>query len=69
VRHELRAQAEVEQTNPEADGQWAEYQHTGRAQLTCSCGYDSGTVPKGDASRLASNHVGFDVTKSANRRN
>lgn len=69
MRHELRAQADVEQTNPEADDQWAEYQHTGRAQLTCSCGYDSSTVAKADVARLASDHLGFDVTQSTNWQN
>ena len=68
MKHELQVDSEIEQKIPEADDHWAEYRHTGRAQLTCSCGYDSGTVAKADVVRLASDHMGFDVTQSANWR-
>ncbi|HEX4813357.1 MAG TPA: hypothetical protein VFV66_11455 [Nonomuraea sp.] len=40
---------------------WKEFEHTGTAQVTCSCGFDSGTIPSSDIRRVASDHVGFDV--------
>lgn len=67
MKHELRIQAETEQI-PVEPGAWAEYRSTGQAQLTCSCGYDSGIVPKTGAVQLASDHLGFDVTQSSSWR-
>ncbi|MFM9634761.1 hypothetical protein ACKI10_45350 [Streptomyces galilaeus] len=68
MKHELSIQAETERMPAEPGAKWAEYRATGQAQLTCSCGYDSGKVPKAGAAQLASNHLGFDVTQSSNWR-
>lgn len=42
-------------------GPWREIEHTGTAEVTCSCGYDSGMIPSSDIRRVASEHVGYDV--------
>ncbi|MFU0241679.1 hypothetical protein ACKI1J_38815 [Streptomyces scabiei] len=42
-------------------GLWREIEHTGTAEVTCSCGFDSGEIPASDIRRVASEHVGFDV--------
>ncbi|MBK3625934.1 hypothetical protein JHN59_13985 [Streptomyces sp. MBT49] len=64
MKHEMRIEAGIEQV-PGEPSTWAEHRPTGKAQITCSCGYDSGTLATADAARIASDHIGFDVTTSS----
>lgn len=61
MRHEINFERH-HQEKP-TSGPWKEYEPTGTAQVTCSCGFDSGTISVSDIRRVVSGHVGYDVAK------
>jgi hypothetical protein len=61
VRHEIRTENDTRELPPTQDG-WRQFVHVGTATVTCSCGFNSGPIPRTDATRVASDHVGYDVT-------
>lgn len=59
MRHEMNFERHIREVP--TSGAWREIEPTGTAQVTCSCGFDSGVIPFTDVRRVASDHVGYDV--------
>jgi len=67
VKHEIDVRRDTRELPPTEDG-WKQFEPAGTCTVTCSCGYDSGTIPDRDVARTASDHVGFDVTQARTAR-
>lgn len=53
--HRLLIVAELRQTQP--DGQWAQYEATGRACIVCPCGLNTGFTDKNEAAQQYRDHA------------
>ncbi|MEV4858937.1 hypothetical protein [Streptomyces ossamyceticus] len=54
MMHDPTLVVEIRELLPE-DG-WARYEDTGRATVACSCGLNTGWIPKTEAARIAQDH-------------
>lgn len=63
MKHEITFHKDIRGLPPTDDG-WRQIEPAGTCTITCSCGYDSGTIPNSDIARTASEHVGFDITRT-----
>ncbi|HKX69890.1 MAG TPA: hypothetical protein VJM75_01625 [Acidimicrobiales bacterium] len=59
MQHEVRLERDIQEKPIESATQqnWREFECAGTGQATCSCGFDTGTVPIADVTRLAREHL------------